>query len=98
MVGSHSRKIITANVTTKQCCICSLHEIRGIGPPRNGHPKHYTGSSKAMKVDKALSIYKNIYFDSQKKIAIQNIVSDDDSSTRELINHSCNHPKVKVET
>ena len=49
-----------------------------------------------MEVDVALSIDKEMYYNSQKKIALQNIVSDDDSSMRALLKHSCNHPKGKL--
>ena len=48
-----------------------------------------------MEVDATLSIYEEIYFDSKKKIALQYIISDDDSSMRVLLKHGCNYPKGK---
>ena len=56
-IGCLSQKIITTIVTAKQCRTCSLYEIKGIEPPEQNCPKNYTGSSKAMEVDAALSIY-----------------------------------------
>ena len=49
-----------------------------------------------MEVDVALSIDKEMYYNSQKKITLQNIVPDDDSSMRVLLKYSCNHPKGKL--
>ena len=49
-----------------------------------------------MEVDAALTIYEGLYYKSQKKIALQYIVSDDDSSMRVLLKHSINHPKGKL--
>ena len=71
-----SQQIICAIVTAKQCHIYSLNELKGIEPPEHNCPKHYTGSSKAMEVDAALTIYEEFY-----------IVSDDDSSMRTLLKH-----------
>ena len=50
-----------------------------------------------MEADAVLSIYENLYFESKKKIALQYIVSDDDSSMRTLLKHGYNHPKGKLE-
>ena len=49
-----------------------------------------------MEADAALTIYEELYYESQKKIALQYIVSDDDSSTRSLLKHSINYPKGKL--
>ena len=96
MIGCHSQKIITVIVTAKQCRACSSHERKGMEPPQHNCPTNYTESSKAIEVDAVLSIYEELYFDSKKKIALQYIVSDDDSSMRALLKHSCNHPKGKL--
>ena len=49
-----------------------------------------------MEADAALTIYEELYYESQKKIALQCIVSDDDSSMRALLKHSTNHSKGKL--
>ena len=89
-IGCLSQQIICAIVTAKQCRICSLNELKGIEPPEHNCPKNYTGSSKAMEADAALTIYEELYYESQKKIALQYIVSDNDSSMRALLKHSAN--------
>ena len=48
-----------------------------------------------MEADAALTIYEELYYESQKKTALQYIVSDDDSSMRALLKHGINHPKGK---
>ena len=50
-----------------------------------------------MEADAVLSIYEFFYFESKKTIALQYIVSDDDSSMRTLLKHGYNHPKGKLE-
>ena len=49
-----------------------------------------------MEADAALTIYEELYYESQKKIVLQYIVSDDDFSMRALLKHGCNHPKGKL--
>ena len=49
-----------------------------------------------MEADAALTIYEELYYESQKKIALQYIVSDDDYSMRALLKHGINHPKGKL--
>ena len=95
-IGCLSQQIICAIVTAKQCRICSLNKLKGIEPPEHNYPKHYTGSSKAMEADATLTIYEELYYESQKKIILQYIVSDDDSSMRKILKHSINHPKGKL--
>ena len=73
-IGCLSQQIICAIVTAKKCRICSLNELKGIEPPELNCPKNYTGSSKAMEVDAALTISEELYYESQKKIALQYIL------------------------
>jgi len=92
-IGCLSQKIITTIVTAKQCRTCSSHEIKRIESPEHNYPKQYTVSSKATEANAVMSIYEDLYSDSKKNIALQYIVSDDDSSVRALLKHGCNHPK-----
>ena len=48
-----------------------------------------------MKANVALTIYEELYYESQKKIALQYIISDDNFSMRALLKHSINHPEDK---
>ena len=96
MIAFHSQMIITAVVTAKQCHTCSSREIKGLEPPKHNCSKNYTGSSKAMEGDASFFIYEELYFDFKKKIALQYIVSNDDSSMRVLLKHSCNHLKGNI--
>ena len=95
-IGCLSQQIICAIATAKQCRIFSLNELKGIRPPEHNCPKNYTGSSQTMEADEALTIYEELYYESQKKIALQYIVSDDDYSMRALLKHGINHPKGKL--
>jgi len=95
-IGCLTQQIICAIVTAKQCRICSLNELKGIEPPEHNCPRNYLGSSKGMEPDAALTIYEELFYDSLKKIALQYIVSDDDSSMRALLKHSTNHSKGKL--
>ena len=92
-IGCLSQQIICAIVTVKQCHICSLNELKGIEPPEHNCPKNYTGSSNAMEADAALTINEELYYESQKKIALQCIILDGDSSMRVFLKHIINHPK-----
>ena len=49
-----------------------------------------------MEGDASFFIYEELYFDFKKKIALQYIVSNDDSSMRVLLKHGCNYPKGKL--
>ena len=49
-----------------------------------------------MEADAALTIFEELYYESQKKISLQYIVSDDESSMRALLKHDINHPKGKL--
>ena len=95
-IGCLTQQIICAIVTAKQCRICSLNELKGIEPPEHNCPRNYLGSSKGMEPDAGLTIYEELFYDSHKKIALQYIVSDDDSSMRALLKHSTNHSKGKL--
>ena len=94
-IGCLSQKIITTIVTAKQCRTYLSHDIKGIEPPAHNCLKNYTGSLKAMEVDASLPTNEDVYFDLKKNIALQYIVSDDDSFMRALLKHDCNYPKGK---
>ena len=48
-----------------------------------------------MEVGAVLSLYEGIYYKSEKKTTLRNIVSDDDSTMRALLKHEFNHPRGK---
>ena len=49
-----------------------------------------------MEADAALTLYKDIYHKSDKKIYLKTVVADDDSSMRALLKHRCNNPKGRL--
>ena len=46
-----------------------------------------------MEVDGALALYESLFFLSNLKIALQNIVSNDDSTMRALLKHVTTRPR-----
>ena len=86
-VGCHSRKIVLAKITSKQCSVCSKAEAKGKVPKVHECPKNYSGSSKAMEADGALSLVKELDELSDSKLFVEAFVTDDDSSIRALISH-----------
>lgn len=51
-----------------------------------------------MESDEVLSLYKRLFLDSNRKITLRNIVSDDDSIVRVLLKCSCNNPRGRLKT
>ena len=96
MCGCRSNMIISAIITAKECHLCSYYEQKNKEPPDHDCPRNYTGSSKAMEPDAALSLYESMFYDSQKKIALRSIVSDDDSTMKALLKHPSNHKRGKL--
>ena len=83
--------IVSTIIVTKECRLCSFYEAQIKGPPNHDCPRNYTGSSKAMESDAALSLYETILYDSKKKKALRSIVSNDDSTMRAFLKHPGNH-------
>ena len=87
LVGCHSRKIIAAQITSKQCSLCSSAATKEEKPPEHECPKNYIGSSKAMEADGALSLVKNLDKETNSKVYVESFVADDDSSIRAILRH-----------
>ena len=96
MCGCRSNMIVSAIITTKECRLCSYYEPQSKEPPNHDYPRNYTGSSKAMESDAALSLYESMFYDFKKKISLRSIVSDDDSTMRALLKHPRNHKRGKL--
>jgi len=95
-IGCLSNKILNVVVSSKICRLCSISNENGEEPPEHVCPQNYEGSSKAMEADAALTLYKDIYNKSGKRIHLQAVVADDDSSMRALLKHRCNNPKGRL--
>jgi len=95
-IGCLSNKILNVVVSSKICRLCSIARENGEEPPEHVCPQNYEGSSKAMEADAALTLYKDIYNKSGKRIHLQAVVADDDSSMRALLKHRCNNPKGRL--
>ena len=61
------------------CRVYSSAEENGEEPSDHVCPKNYDDSSKAMEVDVALHLYKELYHNSNKNLYRKAIVVDDDS-------------------
>ena len=87
LVGAHSRKIVNAQVTSKECSTCSSAETRGVETPEHDCPRNYKGSSKGMEAHGALSLVKKLDKSSNSKLYVEAFVTDDDTSIRSLLSH-----------
>ena len=86
-VGSKTRKIVKGLVTSKKCKTCSLAEAKNESPRTHECPRNYEGSSKAMEADGALTLLKDLFRSTDKKVFLEYICADDDSSMRSLLRH-----------
>ena len=91
-----SKKILNVVVSSKIYRQCSIARENGEEPPEHVYPQNYEGSSKAMEADAALTLYKDIYHKSDKKIHLKAVVANDDSSIRALLKYRCSNPKGRL--
>ena len=94
LIGCLSRKIILAQVTSKACSVCTAAEGKGSTPPVHECPMNYHGSSKGMEAEGALSLVLQLDRQSDSKLFIEKMVTDDDASIRAIVAHAKN-PKSK---
>ena len=93
LLGGHSKKIVSAQVTSRQCSTCSSAASKGVEPREHECPKNYHGSSKAMEADAALSLFLKLDREYNSKLFIEALVIDDDSSLRAIIDHDVSKKK-----
>ena len=96
LVGCLSRKVLSAQITSKKCSLCSSAETKEEEPGEHECPKNYMGSSKAMEADGALSLVKNLDLETNSKVFIESFVTDDDSSIRAILRHPSKRGKGKL--
>ena len=72
-IGCLSNNILYIVVSSKICRQCSITKENGKEPPEHVYPQNYDGSSKAMEVDAALTLFKDIYNKSDKKIILKQL-------------------------
>ena len=96
MIGCLSKKIIEAIVSSKMCRVCSSVQENDEEPSDDVCPKNYDGSSKAMEVNAALHLYKDLYQNSNKKLYLKAIVADGDYSMRSLLKHKSVYTKGRL--
>ena len=78
------------------CRVFNLAEENGEEPPDHVCPKNYNSSSKAMEVDTDMHLYKEKYNSSKKRLYLNVVVADDESSMRALLRHRSLNPKWKL--
>ena len=93
MIGCLSKSIVGTVVSSNMCRVCNSAEENGEEVPDHVCHKNYDGSSKAMEVDAALHLYKELYQSSNQNLYLKTIVADDNSSMRSLLKHRSIHPK-----
>ena len=96
IIGCLCNKILNVVVSSKICRQCSVARENGEEPTEHVCTQNYEGSSKAMEKDAALTLYKDIYNKSVKRIHLKVVVADDDSSIRALLKHRFNKPKGRL--
>ena len=69
------------------CRVCNSAEENGEEPPDHVCPKNYDWSSKAVEIDAALHLYKELYQSFNQNLYLTAIVAGDDSSMRSLLKH-----------
>ena len=89
IIGCLCNKIVNVVISSKICRQCSVARENGEEPTEHVCPQIYEGSS-------ALTLYKDIYNKSVKKIHLKVVVADDDSSIRALLKHRFNNPKGRL--
>ena len=87
LIGAHSKKIVSTQVTSKVCSTCSAADGKGIEPIKHDCPRNYHGSSKAMETDAALSLVLKLDEKYKSKLYVEAFVTDDDASLRAAIAH-----------
>ena len=97
-VGCFTKKILMAQITSKKCNICISADKRNVSPPEHVCPRNYEGSSKAMESDAALSMVKKLHTDSQGKVYVRALVTDDDASLRAIVAHPTTRGKGRLPT
>ena len=95
-IGYLSKEIVASIVSYKICTQCSIAESNGENPQIHVYPRNYVGSSKRMKADVALHLYKILFNDNDIKVFLKAIVVDYDSSIRALMRHPDNNSKGKL--
>ena len=96
MCSCCSGMIVSTIITAKECRLYPYHEAQSKESPSHDYPRNYSGSSKAMEIDAALSLYESIFYHSNKKIALKSIVADDDLTMIVLLKHPGNHKRGKL--
>ena len=78
------------------CRVCNSAKENDEEPPDHVCPKNYDDSSKAMKVDAALHLYKELYQPSNQNLYLKAIVVDDESSIWPLLKYRSIYPKGRL--
>ena len=92
LVGQKNKSVLCHKVFSKWCRTCDMERENGERVPDHICPKNYGGkSSKSMEADAALNMFKHLYETYDNKVYIEQFISDDDSSTRNLLCHPTEH-------
>ncbi|XP_062614819.1 uncharacterized protein LOC134276600 [Saccostrea cucullata] len=78
MVGKNTGKIVAYDVRSKCCKTCDIYAEKNITVPNHDCPHNWTGSSKAMEADMAVSMAHQLEQDDFK---LQVLHADNDSTT-----------------
>ena len=79
VIGALSKKILAVKTYSRSCVVCNISRIKP-PPPHNECPKNHEGTPKSMEVRGIVEIF--IEFWNEKRVGIETIISDDDSTMR----------------
>ena len=93
LIGCRSGNVISFGVRSKKCVKCSRYKRLGTSPNVHRCTINHEGSSGSMEAKLALELTTNMFNDKKGKVFLNEIVSDDDSTMRALLQHKSNHTK-----
>ena len=92
IIGCRSGKIIGLDVKGKKCAKCHYANKHNLPVKDHKCSINYEGSSGAMESKVALTLTERLFSESNGRIYIAQLVSDDDSSMRSLLLHKSVNP------
>jgi hypothetical protein len=90
LIDVETGKVVAKQVYCKNCRKCLSYSKQGLTSdnyPEHNCSRNYGGSSKGMEPKSALGMMLGLYYHPRYKLAVDQMVIDDDASTRALVSH-----------
>jgi hypothetical protein len=92
MIGNETGKVVGYGVRSKHCRVCDVAKAKGLEPSSHDCQRNWSGSSKAMEPDAAVSIVQEI---EQQGIDVATLIMDDDATTIARLRKAVSHDITK---